>query len=307
MASSRPLAGCAWSCPGRGLQIGKGVLEVIRHMATTTAGSETPRPATNGGGDQSGGAHTTQGALRRTSGDVLWPIVSATGTSLGLLGFVTVFGAAIMFFRLDAVHLPAAQAVALIPTSVLLVTGAHFLLGALLLALGAVAVLWLYDQQLSGWLQKRADARALANKHSLDEALGAVAVAEDAFKKAAADLRATISRRKAARAAAVGASAPVYVQAARAAEAEVDQAKALARTAQDELEEVLAQHRDDKAEVDKSDRQHRQRVRVRRALALVAPVLILELVLTGLAGLPRYDYLLLTVVAVATSMFSLVI
>lgn len=75
--------------------------------------------------------------------DLVLKVLGAVGTSLGILGFVTFFGAAIIWVRADKAELPATEAVAVVPRSVLVITGATFLLPAALIAAGVVAVVFL--------------------------------------------------------------------------------------------------------------------------------------------------------------------
>jgi hypothetical protein len=72
-------------------------------------------------------------------------LLAAIGGGIGVLSFVAFFGAAILWVRLDQAGLPANEAVALIPRSVLLTTGAKFLVPSLLVALGFTALLFLID------------------------------------------------------------------------------------------------------------------------------------------------------------------
>lgn len=84
---------------------------------------------------------------------VLGTVLTAVGASLGLLGFVAFFGAAILWVRMDEVGLPGNEAVAIVPRSVLVATGANFLVPALLLALGFTVVLYLIDA-LATWISE---------------------------------------------------------------------------------------------------------------------------------------------------------
>jgi hypothetical protein len=68
------------------------------------------------------------------------PVLTVIGTGIGVLGFVIFFGGFIAWTRFDAAGLPANEAVAQIPRNDLIVTGASFLVPALLAALAAVAV-----------------------------------------------------------------------------------------------------------------------------------------------------------------------
>jgi len=71
---------------------------------------------------------------------VLLPVLTAIGTGIGAIGFVIFFGGFIVWTRFDAAGLPANEAVAQVPRNDLVVTGASFLVPALLAALAAVAV-----------------------------------------------------------------------------------------------------------------------------------------------------------------------
>jgi hypothetical protein len=71
---------------------------------------------------------------------VLLPVLTVVGTGIGVIGFVIFFGGFIVWTRFDAAGLPANEAVAQVPRNDLVVTGASFLVPALLAALAAVAV-----------------------------------------------------------------------------------------------------------------------------------------------------------------------
>lgn len=74
----------------------------------------------------------------------LMQVLGFVAAGIGVLGFVTFFGAAILWIRYDQAALPANEAVALVPREVLLTTGASFLVPAVLLALGAVLAIVLF-------------------------------------------------------------------------------------------------------------------------------------------------------------------
>jgi VIT1/CCC1 family predicted Fe2+/Mn2+ transporter len=78
-------------------------------------------------------------------------VVAAVGGGVGVLGFVAFFGAAILWARLDEAGLPGNEAVAVIPRSVLLSTGANFLVPSLLAALAFVALLYLIETATVNW------------------------------------------------------------------------------------------------------------------------------------------------------------
>lgn len=69
----------------------------------------------------------------------LLPVLSAIGTGIGVLGFVVFFGGFILWSRFKAAGLPANEAVAKVPRSEMVATGASFLVPGVLVALGVVA------------------------------------------------------------------------------------------------------------------------------------------------------------------------
>lgn len=71
---------------------------------------------------------------------VLLPVLTVIGTGIGAIGFVIFFGGFIVWARFKAVGLPANEAVAQVPRNDLVVTGASFLVPALLGALLAATV-----------------------------------------------------------------------------------------------------------------------------------------------------------------------
>lgn len=75
--------------------------------------------------------------------DVVLRVLGAIGTGIGILGFVTFFGAAILWVRADKAELPATEAVAAIPRNVLISTGAQFLFPAFLYAVALVTGVFL--------------------------------------------------------------------------------------------------------------------------------------------------------------------
>jgi hypothetical protein len=70
-----------------------------------------------------------------TGQDLVVKVLGAVGTGIGALGFVTLFGGAILWVRANQAGLPANEAVAVIPKNVLVTTGASFLVPAVLLAM----------------------------------------------------------------------------------------------------------------------------------------------------------------------------
>jgi F0F1-type ATP synthase membrane subunit b/b' len=94
-------------------------------MATADAGDA---------GAGSGGATAPQ--------DLVLKVLGAIGTGVGVLGFVAFFGGAILWLRVERAGLPANDAIAQVPKSVLITTGANFLVPAFLIALLAVLAIF---------------------------------------------------------------------------------------------------------------------------------------------------------------------
>ena len=84
----------------------------------------------------------------RQLGELLLKLLAGAVSALGLAGFVAVLGGAVVWVRLHSAQLPADQAVAVIPKSQLIVTGAAPLV--LFLLLGAVAVVGVYVTEPRG-------------------------------------------------------------------------------------------------------------------------------------------------------------
>jgi len=71
---------------------------------------------------------------------VLLPLLTVIGTGIGAIGFVIFMGGFVVWARFDAIGLPGNEAVAQVPRSDLVATGASFLVPALLVALVAAAI-----------------------------------------------------------------------------------------------------------------------------------------------------------------------
>lgn len=78
-----------------------------------------------------------------SSQDLVLKVLGAVGTGIGILGFVTFFGGAILWIRAEEANLPANDVVSVIPHSVLVTTGASFLVPAVLIAGVVVALIFL--------------------------------------------------------------------------------------------------------------------------------------------------------------------
>jgi len=103
--------------------------------------------------------------------DVVLRVLGAIGTGIGILGFVTFFGAAILWVRADKAELPATEAVAAIPRNVLISTGAQFLFPAFLYAVGLVALVFLVHFLFNAVeIFKGREERKKITKSSLDAA-----------------------------------------------------------------------------------------------------------------------------------------
>jgi hypothetical protein len=87
--------------------------------------------------------------------ELVLKVLGVIGTGIGVLGFVTFFGGAIIWVRADKAGLPATEAVAAIPRSVLVTTGATFLFPAFLIAAAVVAVVFLVYLGFFGWRQRK--------------------------------------------------------------------------------------------------------------------------------------------------------
>lgn len=72
-------------------------------------------------------------------------VLGAIAAGIGIAGLTTVFGAALLWVRFEESGLPAAQAVASVPASELTVLGAHELVFFALIALAALAFVYIND------------------------------------------------------------------------------------------------------------------------------------------------------------------
>jgi hypothetical protein len=103
--------------------------------------------ATGGGGPESPeGKGGKKGAFGEDGLGVIGMVLAAIGGSIGFLSFVAFFGAAILWVRMNRVKIPANEAVAVVPKSVLVTTGASFLAPALLIAVVLTSALFMLDR-----------------------------------------------------------------------------------------------------------------------------------------------------------------
>jgi len=88
------------------------------------------------------------------SGFELSQVLAAVGAGIGVLGFVTFAGGAVLWGRMDAAGLPADELVGFVPRETLLVTGASVLVPAVAIALGTVLILLAVDQGTALWTRR---------------------------------------------------------------------------------------------------------------------------------------------------------
>jgi hypothetical protein len=95
------------------------------------------------------GAQTTTSPDRETSlPQSVLTVVGAIGTGVGVLGWVTFLGGSILWIKAAESGLPATEAVAVTPKTVLLTQGAEVAALAVMVAVGAVGILYVVDQFL---------------------------------------------------------------------------------------------------------------------------------------------------------------
>ncbi len=84
----------------------------------------------------------------KRKGPDLVTVVAGVATAIGTLGWVAFIGGAILWISFDRANLPAAEAVARVPTGVMVATGAEFVVWAVLAALVTVVGLYIFDEPL---------------------------------------------------------------------------------------------------------------------------------------------------------------
>jgi len=89
----------------------------------------------------------TNGEQTRKGPDLV-TVLAAVATAIGTLGWVAFIGGAILWISFSRANLPAAEAVARVPTGVMVATGAEFVVWAVLAALVTVVVLYICDEPL---------------------------------------------------------------------------------------------------------------------------------------------------------------
>jgi hypothetical protein len=146
----------------------------------------------------------TAEAASRSAVETLMPVLGAIAGGLGVLGFVTFFGGAVVWARAQEAGLPALDVVAAVPNSLLLATGVHFLVPALLVALCVPATLltvhgvthaiwrWRFRDEHERARSARRDAHAAALEAQQARLLYTVTV-----KQASADVADPVAQRAA--------------------------------------------------------------------------------------------------------------
>jgi len=257
--------------------------------------------------------HASSVSTHGTQWSALAPVLTTVGTGIGLLGFVAFFGGAIIWVQSETAGLPANETVALVPKSVLLSTGAHFLTSALILALLGVGFLWVYNSALGDFLLKRAETDERKwefDKAHLEREL------EDAKERLAVAER-SASRAKQTQEAAQDAAAStdpenaVYLAAAQ----EATQTRVCADRevceATDHLGETQAKLAREiprlTKETDAAREDRKRRDMWTRLPLLGIPLVIAELALTTFSSLAWYDYLGLVALSAVTTSIILVV
>ncbi len=115
-------------------------------------------------------------------------VLGAVGTGIGVLGWVTFLGGAILWIKAAEADLPATESVAIIPKTVLLTQGAEVGALAVIVAVLAVGVLYVIDQGLRWRGKFRLGA---AKEHEEIYAANVASAAEEAasFQRQAAESR----------------------------------------------------------------------------------------------------------------------
>jgi hypothetical protein len=126
---------------------------------------------------------TSQAKSEESVPGLLMKVAGAIGAGIGVVGFVTFFGGAIVWLRAREAGIPPDEAVAVVPKNVLVTMGASYLVPASLIALGAVAVLLFIHGALRApsWIgatSKRREARKL--RYEADKAIRDAAPEEKA-------------------------------------------------------------------------------------------------------------------------------
>jgi hypothetical protein len=113
----------------------------------TNAAAATAAAGQGGGKDDTGNGGGGQTSTTSRLTELAWQAVPAIGSAVGFIGFVAVVGAAIEWIRFRSAHLPATQAVRVIPRPELVTIGGLALAGFVVAAILAVLVVYLIDKK----------------------------------------------------------------------------------------------------------------------------------------------------------------
>lgn len=206
----------------------------------------------------------------------LAPALAAALTGFGVLGFVTFFGGAVYWVRATEAGLPESEVVSVLPTSVLLAEGGHFLAGALILAFVAVVLMWVPDYVL----QRRGQARQAELEdrradidHRLEGAKRAVGEAQDVVAETKENVRSTAR-----------ALAPLQEAGVPTENTPEQAAHQAARKAMDAAEQILDAKQQSASTIDDELLEWRKEKERADQAALAARVLVVALVLLLLLG-----------------------
>ncbi len=88
------------------------------------------------------------GAKNGNGGPSVVTVLAAVATAIGTLGWVAFIGGAILWINFSRADLPVQEAIAKVPTPVMVATGAEFVVWAFLAALVTVVALYVFDEPL---------------------------------------------------------------------------------------------------------------------------------------------------------------
>jgi len=274
-----------------------------------------------------GAGGIAQGASSSENGSSFWsfmlPVLGAIATGIGVVGFVILFGGFVLWTRFEAAGLPADQAVAEVPRSDLIATGAGFLVPAVLASLAAVLIaLTLWDLLVGAPRRRRERQAASVHERAVRDLTMLQRRAVRLRQQAAAAERASSERNAAVEqlAAALGtveaAQRPAIVGRLDAAEGERDQQQQTYAQLQQEISDLednrIPEAEDtvtEKAEDLKAAGEVGWRDKWKAMVAVGAPMLVAEvwIIAAGLRGLSLGAVVVLALLTVGTVSVAIVI
>jgi hypothetical protein len=255
----------------------------IMTITTLHNGRLVPFDASRYAGVSMGAGNSSESG--KSGWDFAVPLLSAAATGIGAVGFVTFFGGAVVWTRPDALGLPAFESVGLLPTSVLITTGAHFLVAAVFTAVLAVAVLYLYSIVGDAPMKRAHADHAKQRQLETEGARSALQLAE----KDVADATSALSDAVANKERADALAGQQYDNARQTANAEVDQAQqriTAAKQRQESGEEKVRELADKESQ---ATRQEATDLRRRRGLTLLISGLIASAARAGSNGFCQHQ------------------